>query len=126
MSSSSRARSRASACSSWLNSSGSMTFCSSERPGIRLGNWKTKPMVRLRRLLRSASLRLQRSTPSTVTVPLVGVGQAGGDVEQRRLAAAGAPGDDEEVVDLDVEVDVAQGGEGRGAVAAVGLADPAQ
>ena len=50
-----------------------MTFCSSERPGIRLGNWKTKPMVRLRRLLRSASLMLQRSTPSTVTVPLVGV-----------------------------------------------------
>ena len=73
MSRSSRARSRASACSSRLNSSGSMTFCSSDRPGIRLGNWKTKPMVRLRRLLRSASLMPHRSTPSTVTVPLVGV-----------------------------------------------------
>ena len=30
-------------------------------------------MVRLRRPLRSASLMLQMSTPSTVTVPLVGV-----------------------------------------------------
>ena len=50
-----------------------MTFCSSGRPGSRLGNWKTKPMVRLRRLLRSASVMPHRSTPSTVTVPLVGV-----------------------------------------------------
>ena len=55
-----------------------------------------------------------------------GRGQAGGDVEQRGLAAAGPAGDDQELAGLDVEVHVVQSGERSGVLAAVRLADSAQ
>ena len=52
--------------------SGSSTFSSAVRTGIRLKNWKTKPSLSRRSRVSSASSRPVISSPSSVTVPEVG------------------------------------------------------
>ena len=53
--------------------SGSTRFSSAVRTGSRLKNWKTKPSLSRRSLVRSPSSRAVISSPSRVTVPEVGL-----------------------------------------------------
>ena len=63
-------------------------FSSAVRTGIRLKNWKMKPSLSRRSLVRSPSSRSVISTPSSTTEPDGRAVEPGEDVHQRRLAGA--------------------------------------
>ena len=71
-SSSARARATPAASARPFSSSGRSRFSSTVRSGIRLKNWKTKPMRRRRKRVRASSSSAVRSVPSTTTRPEVG------------------------------------------------------
>jgi hypothetical protein len=87
---------------------GKTTFSRAVSEGIRLGNWKMKPIF-----------------PEIYTIPQnaarSGPGQTGDQVEQGGFARAGPPSDDHELAAFHVEGDVAYRGDAGPFADGVGL-----
>ena len=92
-------------------------FSSAVSTGIRLKNWKMKPSLSRRSLVRSPSSSPVISVPSSETEPVVGRSRPGEDVHQRRLAGARRAHDRAEAAALEVDAHTGERVDGGGALA---------